>query len=355
MRRVPGPIHLWKSVLVLGPVLVIGIAMHGIWRIQSEAGRLDTDGLSNIAERVARLVEAYIARTITITGIIAAAPTLNDAAAAGSAVARDDAAVKRDDDHWTRRTPEGLALTRRIERLPASAFLNHVTRAPGSAYREIFVADAAGRLVAISNRTENFDQQRDAWWPLDLDHTPPSCRQVTAPCVTILDVELDPSAGVYGFDVIVPVISRDDVPVGVLKAVIDPAELNALLGLTHLSPSLRVALIRRDGSPVLAPDTVFSTTPANIAGLAELAEGAEAMLPLSGDPNGGVAHVRRLTGVMGREWYLAVTDVDGSRPRSLKLFVLWAALALGMFVVAASAFAIRTGQAAAPEVAGGAR
>ena len=342
MRFSAGSIHLWRSILIIGPVLAIAIAMHGVWRIQSEGGRPNRDGLSNIAERVARLVEAYVARTVTITGIIAASPSVNDAAAHASAVPRDDGAVTTDDEDWTKRTPRGLGLQKQIDDHPASLFFKYVTDAPGSAYREILVADALGRLVAASNRTDDLDQRNDAWWLVDLDHTPPSCRQATTACVTILDVQLDTSTGFYGFEVIVPILSPAGKPVGVLKAVIDPAELNELLGLTNLSPSHRVSLIRRDGSPVLAitPGPAPATVTARIDGLGDVAEGAEAMLPLAG-PDRGFAHVRRLTGVIGREWYVAVTDSGDARPGSWRLFLFWTGLALGMFVVAASAFGIR--------------
>ena len=349
MRRLPGSVHLGKILLIIGPVAVIATALHSVWHLQSVAGRPDPDHLSNSAEGIARLAEAYIARTITITGMLVNSPTINEALTEASRTPRNDKGVKDKDDLWKSEQGRPKDPYLDIAEKPASHFLADVTRAPGSPYREILVADRHGRLIAASNRTEDYDQADDDWWPLDLDHTPAACRHAPATCVAVEGVKMDLSAGAYGFSLFVPVLASGQTqsgqtrtnpvlaagtPVGVLKAVIDPTELATLVKLTQLNPSIRVALVGESGSPIFGTEQVFAVPPKE---LQKLSEGSEAMVQLSEIPDQDIACIRRLTGAMGRTWYVVARSADRPPQWRWPPVILWSALALGMFIVAALA------------------
>lgn len=324
-------VRLWRILLVVGAVGVLATALHSVWHLHSLAHRPDPADLSNAADGMARLVEAYVTRTITITGMIANSPTVSEALEKASNVPRDDEKIAAEQKRWDASPGGRNDPYRRIEKVPASVFLAELTRAPGSQYREFLIADKVGRLVAASNRTEDYNQADDPWWPHDLDHMPGVCRHAVATCVSLDDVAHDPSANAYGFSVYVPSFSSHREPIGVLKAVVDPTELMSFVQLTQMQPSIRVALINGEGKAVFGGELFLPDVSKD---LKTLVEGSERILRLRSTPAAGVVHVRRLSGPMGKAWYVSAQSVASPAPRRWRPFLVWSGFALGMFVIA---------------------
>jgi hypothetical protein len=342
----------WRALLVLGPLLVLAFAFRALWTLRAASERADADDMSVVADRVARLVDAYLGRVTGMTSHIAAVPEVVRLAAERSQRPLDETDRAADRDWRTRAGTEGDPFAA-VRAEPLSAFFQDLTGAAGGLYREVFLADARGRLVAASNRTEDFLQADDAWWPADLTHFGASCRLVPMECVRITDVAWDPSASAFGYDVVLPVVTADagEGPsakarvVGVLKAVVDPAELQQLLGLAGLDRRLDVALVDSRGMRLLSPKRFFDERDA--ARLRELARGSEASWPLPGQGDEDrMALVRRLASPIDGGWVVAVAPVEGGGGGVGRAYALWCLFTLGMFVVAAGAFAVRGSRAA---------
>lgn len=228
-------------VLVVGlPVLAVGTAI--VMSIgQARLRDWQTDRLVKGAEFTSGAVDAYVYRRILDAALLGRVPEVRLAAAEGSARPFDATATAADDRAWqadrtAAATRSGLLST------PASRFLADLVR-HDSIYREVLVTDRHGRLVAASNVTSDFFQADEDWWIQAYDNG--RWR------VSVSDVRRDDSAGVYAFEIAVPVPSpsADDVA-GVMKIVADSREM--LTGMTglELGNTGEAALVRPDGSVV---------------------------------------------------------------------------------------------------------
>jgi hypothetical protein len=343
------PERLWRSILVLGPVLVLALAFSLLWEVQVTAERPDDDDLSVRTDRVAQLADAYITRVVGVTSHLAIAPDvvgLAEKSAARSATGKDAETQAR----WSTTANVAGDPFFDIQKQPVSQFFADV-KAADSAYREIFLADREGRLLAASNRTEDFQQKDDPWWPKkeDFDRFTDACRRLPMSCVSLSRIEWDASAGVFGFDVVLPVVTPGGHTVGVLKAVVDPSELEALIRFAALSQGLDVALVNPAGARVFSREPFFN--PMAVPPIRDLRPGNEGSWPLAGSrKNGPVAFVRKLRSPVPGGWFVAIADRDSHRDGRWKPYALWCLFTLGMFLIAAGAFAVRVpGRAEAPE------
>jgi hypothetical protein len=330
--------HLWRWLLIVGPILVLGFAFQSLWMQRAATAHPDSDDISIEADRIAQLADAYIARVAGVTSYFAVTPEVVELAATSSA--RSFTAADTDaETNW-----ETLAGTKddpfvSIHGEPVSAFFRDLTAVAGGSYREIFLADAKGRLIAASNRTEDFQQADDSWWPADMTHVTASCRHLPLECVHITDVEWDSSAATFGYDVVLPVVTSEGHAVGVLKAVVDPRELNELLSFAESSHRFDVALINAKGMRLLSHERFFDEQTSSK--LRELTPGSEASWQLAGSrKNGPIAFVRRLSSPIEEGWTIAVADRDHGDAGLRKTYVLWCLFMLGLFVITARAFAV---------------
>lgn len=213
-------------------------------------------------------------------------------------------------------------------------------------YRELLLADAQGRLIAASNRTEDFLQKDDPWWPAHLTGFTDACRRKPLTCVRLTDVNWDQSAATVGYDVVLPAISQDKQVVGVLKVVVDPHELDALLRFAATNSGLDIALVDVEGMRLLTREQFFAQGEARMEDPNEPSSTLRG-LPLGGETSlqltdkGLTVYVRRLSSPIEEGWFIAVTDRDRDDAGVWKTYALWCLFTLGMFVVAAGAFAVR--------------
>jgi len=349
------PSHVLRWMLVLGPILVLVLAFKSLWTLRAATAHLDPDEMSIVADRVAQLVDAYLARIVGTTSSLVIVPDVASLAAEQSArpLTPEDALTEK---NWKRSANTRDDPFLRLEKEAVSWFLRDLTAAEGGVYREILLADAEGRLIAASNRTEDFRQndKDDPWWPANLKLFTDSCRRVPLKCVRMTDVGWDQSAATFGYDVVLPVVTRGKQAVGVLKAVVDPRELEALLRFATLNSEVDVALINAQGMRFLTRERFFTEGATEAedqkepsSRLRALAPGGETSWPLA--EKGPAVYVRRLSSPVEEGWFIAVTDRDHDDSGAWKTYVLWCLFTLGMFVIAAGAFAVKgPGPAEAP-------
>jgi hypothetical protein len=336
--------RVWRWILVLGPVLVAALGIQTLWTLRTAAERPDSTDMSVESDRVARLIDAYITRVVGVTSHLAITPDVVKLAESGpeSPPTPEDKTIE---SRWlVSANTEDDFYTRTIHDRPVSRFFADV-KGTDSAYREIFLADRGGRVVAASNRTENYLQDKDPWWPKDLETAKPLCRRSPVDCVSLSSIEWDASAGLFGYDVVLPVVNTDDQPVGVLKAVVDPSELDGLLKFAALSRNLDVTLINAKGVQIFSREPFFTdlkTAPR----LQDLLPGNEGSWPLTdAGRDGPVAFVRRLSSPVQGGWFVAIADRD-HHSSSWKPYALWGLFTVGMFLITAGAFAVRLPDAA---------
>jgi hypothetical protein len=114
-----------------------------------------------------------------------------------------------------------------------------------SIYREVLVTDRYGRLVAASNVTSDYDQSDEEWWVQAFYRGQGR--------VSVTDVQRDESAGVYAFDIAVPVPAPSgDELAGIMKIVADSREMLTGIGGLELGATAEAALLRPDGSIVFS-------------------------------------------------------------------------------------------------------
>ncbi|HXW08712.1 MAG TPA: cache domain-containing protein [Vicinamibacterales bacterium] len=226
-------------VLVVGTAIVISIGQSRLHQTQSVR-------LAQVAEYTAAAVDAYVFRRILDASILARVPEIRRAAAEGNTSPFDPARTLELDQQWqadqkAASTQSGLLAN------PASAFLIDLIR-HDPVYREILVTDRSGRLVAASNITSDYYQADESWWTQSFDDGRGR--------VTVTDVRRDDSAGIYAFEIAVPVPAPDrEEMAGIVKIVADSREMLAGIGGLELGSTGQATLVRPDGS------IVFSRSP----------------------------------------------------------------------------------------------
>jgi hypothetical protein len=227
--------------LVAIPVLLIGAAI--VLSIgQSRLHETAAARLAQNAEYTAATVDAYVFRRILDAAVLGRVPEVRRAAAAGSQEAFDQAAVLEMDRRW--QTAGGTAEQSGLLRSPASQFLTDIV-GHDSVYREILVTDRRGRLVAASNVTSDYFQGDEDWWQESIDNGRGR--------VVVSDVRRDQSAGVYAFEISVPVPSpTGEELAGVMKIVADSREMLVGIAGLELGKSGEAMLVRPDGSIVFS-------------------------------------------------------------------------------------------------------
>jgi hypothetical protein len=231
------------AVLVVSiPVLLIGAAIVlsiGQSRLHDNAAAR----LAQNAEYTAATVDAYVFRRILDAAVLGRVPDVRQAADAGNKAPYSQAAVLEMDRKW-QTDGRGTAEESGLLRSAASRFLADIV-SHDSIYREILVTDRHGRLVAASNVTSDYFQGDEDWWRESLDGGRGR--------VVVSDVRRDQSAGVYAFDISVPVPTPSGEELaGVMKIVADSREMLVGIAGLELGTSGEAMLVRPDGSIVFS-------------------------------------------------------------------------------------------------------
>ncbi|MDQ3348705.1 MAG: cache domain-containing protein [Acidobacteriota bacterium] len=222
------------------PVLVIGAAMVisiGKARLQeTQRARL-----TQVAEYTAGTIDASVFRRILDAAVLGRVPEIRAAAAESSARPFDAKQAAELDRQW-QEDRAGTVARSGLLASPASRFLADLA-SNDSIYREVLVTDRHGRLVAASNPISDYIQSDEDWWIRSFDGGRGR--------VNMGDVRRDESAGVYAFEIAVPVPAPSGTEIaGVMKIVADSREMLAGIGGLEFGETAEAMLVRPNGSIV---------------------------------------------------------------------------------------------------------
>jgi hypothetical protein len=238
---------------VLTILLVVALPVLGVGAFvilaQGRARLVDAFGLklAERAEQSASAIDAYVYRRIVDISTLARMPEVRAEAEKASTRPNDakaNAAMDRAFAALDVKRPEIGA----ILHTPASQYFADITR-QDPIYREILLTDRAGRLIAASNLSSDYDQSDEDWWKRVM-------ADPTRGEPTISDVRWDDSARTYAMEIAVPVPGSDERPTGVLKVVADVREMLVSIAGIDLGSSGDAMLLRRNGSIVFSRDGV---------------------------------------------------------------------------------------------------
>ena len=145
-------------------------------------------------------------------------------------------------EEWNR---DGLTST------PGAQFLKNLQQTNPNQFKEIFLTDLRGYVVAATSKTSDFDQGPEddppfgeKWW---------AAAKETGEHIG--DVEFDDSAGVYSVDINMAVKDDDDETVGIIKVVYSVENIRNLIGGADQGGSRHYELLNRYGYIVAATET----------------------------------------------------------------------------------------------------
>ncbi|MFW6154861.1 MAG: ATP-binding protein [Planctomycetota bacterium] len=201
------------ALLVVAGALPLLVALVAV-TTQSERLRRESVGRSLQAAAGARAaaMAALLSNNVHQVRALAGDPILIDAAARAGGTAIDPQTVADLDRRWPTLADDDPAL-RSVLTGSAGSRLGRFVRIHPEC-REILLTDRAGRLIAASGRTSDYNQADEAWWRR-------ACHGGAGRAV-VLPVEYDESVQGWSIDVCVPVYAGGEAGgrvVGVCKAV----------------------------------------------------------------------------------------------------------------------------------------
>ncbi len=144
-------------------------------------------------------------------------------------------------NEWQR---DGLTST------PAANFLKSLQQTKPNQFKEIFLTDKRGYVIAATGKTSDFDQGPgddppfgEKWWAA-----------ATQKGEHIGDVDFDDSAGVYSVDINMAIKADDDQIVGVIKVVYSVENIRNLIGGASGGGARHYELVNRYGYIVAASE-----------------------------------------------------------------------------------------------------
>ena len=339
-----GAALVWRVLLLAVPVTVVLFAVFVVTAARSNSLALDWNAASAVGDRATIAVDAYVAHLVEDARIIAGMPAVRDVAMAAPD-RLDPAQAKALDEAWIRRrkipTPtEVQPVIDEILGRPVSRYFSELCSTKTGAVREMLLTDRTGRLVAASGATENYDQRNEDWWTQGFRKTG-SCQRLRD-CAYASDVKMDHSVGARAFDLSVPVLDDSGKATGVLKLVLDPRDIRALLALAAGNHPVHVALIRREnGAEVLDDRSPLANLEGNVPPdiLDDLARiGPDQQISIVVD--GVNSPVRALSGPHAETWAVAVLDrTERAHRASLQILAL-VAIIVAMFLLSVRAYAL---------------
>ena len=145
-------------------------------------------------------------------------------------------------EEWNR---DGLTST------PGAEFLKRLRQTNPNQFKEIFLTDLRGYVVAATDRTSDFDQGPgddppfgEKWWA--------AAREKGE---HVGDISFDESAGVYSVDINMSIKADDDETVGIIKVVYSVENIRSLIGAGGQGGVRHYELLNRYGFIVAATET----------------------------------------------------------------------------------------------------
>lgn len=151
------------------------------------------------------------------------------------------------DRRWERERE--AALVESVLNNPAATALRDFQAYEKARYREIFITDQAGAVVAMTNKTTDFYQADEFWWQASMENNG---------SIFLGDIEYDQSAEAHSIAIAIPVEDvRHASIIGVMKVVLDVNELflhgaELLVGKTGM-----IRICNQAGKIVFDPDLEY--------------------------------------------------------------------------------------------------
>lgn len=227
------------SMIVLVGGLLLFLALAVIWTLGyqqrvAEQGAGFQSEAAHVARSIGRVVEADISQLndLIVVGDLAALAALDDRAALP---------VAEIEARWRDLAGDDPLVLGILEN-PLAAKLR-VFNTVNPLVVEMLVADTAGRLIAATGKTSDYDQSDETWWQ--------GAMRLRGGEAVLEGLALDESAGVFSLDLALPLIGSEGRPVGVLKAVLNVSPLFAGVSVFS-SPSGAVGeVVASDGRVLL--------------------------------------------------------------------------------------------------------
>lgn len=245
-------LSLFSLILTIGPILAFWALLNAIVDLSHAAHEKDEEHLKVTTDLVVESLEDYFSREVARVTALTQVPAVLKQVKSLGAEPYVEQRVTKLDEAWRANDAVG----QQILDNELSSFLKAFTVAQPPPYRELLIADKQGRLIAASNRTEDYNQKDDDWWPPESRDGPDkfdqTCSSQQHPCIRLHNVGFDPSADVTAFSLIVPIVEGNRVH-GVLKAVIDMDTLRSMMDLIYSNVPLDARLLGKDGVDVFDP------------------------------------------------------------------------------------------------------
>lgn len=253
------------------PFTLVG-ALFILGSVRTEINQTIGKHLAEVAVDTASHMDSFILHNITSVSVLAATPELIRAATAANRQYSNDLTLverllREKDRDWQDAKGKN-ALAGEIVGRPVSSFLRRVASV-SPAYREIFLTDRYGAVVAATNPTTDYFQADEAWWQQ-------AFAEGESGAIFLGNVRFDPSAGTYALEVAVPVRGPEgETPtevVGLLKTLVDADDLASVLGSVRMGQSGRAVLVDASDGAVITGEDPGEAPRRSYLGLVQLQE-----------------------------------------------------------------------------------
>lgn len=320
MSREEGAPHLFELeprllllyLFIAGPIALVG-SLFILGSLRSEFTTMIGDNqLAGAAADTARYLDSYLLHNMTNVSVLAATPSLLEAAETSNARYGTSSEntlnrLKGADEEWVEtRGASQFAID--LVASETSRFLRNV-QSLSPTYTEIMLTDGQGALVAATNITTDYYQGDEAWWQ-------DAYGNGTTGTIYVSDVQYDQSAGDNAFEIAVPLRRRigDDelAVVGVLKTVIRATDLASVIDAVHRGESGHAILVRADGTVIVGsgPDDVLKRQYPGMPLLREAVAESRGSFSLQGEDGkiwlSGFSRLPEPTPSPNLDWYIVV-------------------------------------------------
>jgi hypothetical protein len=203
--------------------------------------------LSVLAENAQMEVNGYLRNAAKTLDSLALTPEIRFAVDRSNQM-RDGPSPAQIESGWAAMDPQKPGFLKDLLDNPASRYLREYSFE--SAFREIIVTDAQGRLAAATNKTSDYYQADEKWWNF--------AYREGAGGHFVGDILFDESAGIYAMDVAMPVMDRvTRRALGVVKAIIEVEELVNLVKSIKVGEQGQALLLRGDSVILVSSEATF--------------------------------------------------------------------------------------------------
>jgi len=235
-------VRVFSVFLVVGLLMLAAASYFVIGVGQARLRNAWGDHLRQVADQTAAAVDTYVFRLVIDASVLSHVPQVREAAADASKRPFDRASAATIDREWLRAAPP--AVLKEVTTNPTSAFLAEVSQ-QNPIYTQLFLTDRQGRLVAESGPAPGYFFGDAAWWK---DALGDGIRGR----LVVSDVKYDARLRTWTVGITAPIGDPAGQVAGILQTVVDAREIGTVLGGVRMGATGDAALVREDGTFVIA-------------------------------------------------------------------------------------------------------